>query len=160
MTQNYDSGIKLNLMKSSMIDSSVHLFSAQMLLLFCGFLFLFYQGPEDGLKPIIWQIYRNVKFTPIVIFDLNTVFEIIARLQSDQTLTFSPATDFGISIPIGHVDFFLNGGQDQTGCARSRFASSKFVILENQRANNGLHWAASWNKLNDPWQGCIGLKLK
>lgn len=42
---------------------------------------------------------------------------------------------FGISIPIGHVDFFLNGGQDQTGCARSRFASMYgYVICDHMRA--------------------------
>ncbi|XP_071003057.1 phospholipase A1 member A [Oncorhynchus clarkii lewisi] len=42
---------------------------------------------------------------------------------------------FGISISVGHVDFFLNGGMDQAGCSRSRFTSMySYVICDHMRA--------------------------
>ncbi|XP_033965856.1 phospholipase A1 member A isoform X2 [Pseudochaenichthys georgianus] len=42
---------------------------------------------------------------------------------------------FGISISVGHVDFFLNGGKDQTGCARSKFSSVfGYVLCDHMRA--------------------------
>uniref|UniRef100_A0A8C7PWW0 Phospholipase A1 member A n=1 Tax=Oncorhynchus mykiss TaxID=8022 RepID=A0A8C7PWW0_ONCMY len=48
---------------------------------------------------------------------------------------------FGISISVGHADFFLNGGMDQAGCSRSRFTSIlvyfpvySYVICDHMRA--------------------------
>ncbi|XP_021453388.1 phospholipase A1 member A [Oncorhynchus mykiss] len=42
---------------------------------------------------------------------------------------------FGISISVGHADFFLNGGMDQAGCSRSRFTSMySYVICDHMRA--------------------------
>ncbi|XP_024264660.1 phospholipase A1 member A [Oncorhynchus tshawytscha] len=42
---------------------------------------------------------------------------------------------FGISISVGHADFFLNGGMDQAGCSRSRSTSMySYVICDHMRA--------------------------
>ncbi|XP_062934173.1 lipase member I [Cynocephalus volans] len=71
-------------------------------------------GPEFSGKPSESRLdYTDAKFVDVIHSDANGL---------------------GIQEPLGHIDFYPNGGNKQPGCPKSIFSGIEFIKCDHQRA--------------------------
>ncbi|XP_016057223.1 PREDICTED: lipase member I [Miniopterus natalensis] len=72
-------------------------------------------GPKFSGKPPNGRLlhYTDAKFVDVIHSDIDGL---------------------GINEPLGHIDFYPNGGKKQPGCPKSIFAGIKFIKCNHQRA--------------------------
>ena len=64
----------------------------------------------------------------------------------------------GIGTPIGHADFFPNGGSNQPGCNKNECSHLRVVYYYAESINNNSFWAFSCANADDARRGrCSGL---
>ncbi|XP_060028125.1 lipase member I isoform X1 [Erinaceus europaeus] len=71
-------------------------------------------GPKFSGKPSMDRLdYTDAKFVDIIHSDVNGL---------------------GINEPLGHIDFYPNGGKKQPGCPKTIFSGIEFIKCDHQRA--------------------------
>ncbi|KAL2311284.1 hypothetical protein Nmel_002984, partial [Mimus melanotis] len=56
------------------------------------------------------------------------------KAKSENEVAFHLLSDFGIQIPVDHINYFVNGGKNQPGCPQFISVGYNFLICDHMRA--------------------------
>lgn len=91
------------------------------------------------------------------LFDLNDPTTRLDSTDADYVeVIHTDGAALGIGNPIGHADFFPNGGITQPGCATSICNHRRAFEFFAESINSNRLWARRCNNLNEVENGCTG----